>query len=129
MGVDAPVQTLADKVTDFIYEHAPYKDKDVLRERVQKHLVYKTCRVLIDEHNMVAAVCMFNISNNGEVAFITDVTIRKDYSGKDFMRNTLLHFMKFWPLKYLIGDRTNEKGIQIGHRKIWSVERFLRRRV
>ena len=122
------IDELADKVTDFIYERAPYKDKDLLRERVQKHIVYKTCRILVDGNGLVGAVCLFNISNNGTVAFITDVTIRKDYSGKDFMRETLLHFMKIWPLKYLIGDRTNEKGIQIGKRKIWSVERFLRRK-
>jgi len=40
--------------------------------------------------------------------------------------------MKIWPVKYLMFDRTKDKdgkAVQIGERKVWSTERFLRRKV
>jgi hypothetical protein len=120
-------QVIIDKATDFIYENAPFKNKDKLRARIQKHLSYKTCRIFIDSANMVYAVCLWNIVDSGKVAFITEMTIRKDYRKKDIMRKILIDGMKIWPVKYLMFDRENEDG-SIRGRKLWSTKRFLRRK-
>ena len=118
---------LVDQVTDFIYERAPYKDKEELRARVQKHIEYKTGRILVDGNGMVVAVCLYNIMPGGQTVFVTELSISKDYTKMDFMRQTLVEAMKIWPLKFIMADRENKDGSNRG-RRIWSTERFLRRK-
>jgi hypothetical protein len=118
---------LVDKVTNFIYERAPYKDKEELRGRVQKHLEYKTGRVLISRDGVVGAVCLYNIMPGGQTVFVTELSISKEYTKLDFMRETLKAAMRIWPLKFIMADRENKDGTNRG-RRVWSTERFLRRK-
>lgn len=113
---------------EFLCYYAPYKDINELRERIQKHRNYKTCRILIDGAGMVFAVCLWNIIDNGQAAFVTEMTIRKDYKKKDIMRRILAEVMNIWPLKFLVFDREKKDGTHKGKRRIWSTERFLRRK-
>lgn len=115
--------------TEFIWHYSTYEKKDELRERVQKHLAYKTCRVVLDKANLVCAVCLWNISPDQVEARVADMVIREDYSKKDLMRRILIDGMKIWPVKFLRYCRDYTKdGSNRGSERIWSVERFLRRR-
>jgi hypothetical protein len=121
---------LADKITDFILKYATYKEKEELRERVQKHLEYKTCKVVLDQDGCICAVCLWNISPDGCEAHIIDMVIREDYRRQDIMRFILREGLKIWPVKFL---RWNRDYTEDGHDrwqepKVWSVERFLRRK-
>jgi hypothetical protein len=129
MGV-ATEQSLAEKAAEFINRYATYKDQDQLRERIQKHLEYKTCKIFLDEAAHVCAVCLWNISPDGLEAHVIDMVIREDYRKQDIMRAVLIEGLKIWPVKFLRWNRDyNEDGHDRWREpKVWSVERFLRRK-
>lgn len=114
----------------FINHYAHYADEEKLRERVQKHIAFKTCKILLDKDGNVCFVCLWNISPDVLEAHIIDLVIREDYRNKDTMREILREGLKIWPVKFL---RWNRDYNTDGHDrwsepKIWSVERFLRRK-
>jgi len=121
---------MTDDPTEFIYRYATYRDKEKLRARVEAHIKYKTCKILFDKTGMVCAVCLWNISPDGEVAEVTDMVIREDYRKMDLMRWILTEGRKIWPVKYL---KFNRDYTEDGHDrwpepKLFSVKRFLRRK-
>ena len=120
---------IAHEAAIFIFRYATYKDEEDLRERIQKHLAYKTCKIVLDKDGAVCAVCLWNISADGIEAHIVDLVIREDHRGKDFMRWMLREGLKIWPVKFLRWNRDyNEDGSDRWREpKVWSVERFLRR--
>lgn len=121
---------MLDKVTEFIYKYATYKDKEVLRARIQKHIEYKTCKIILDKDDSVVAVCLWNISPDGVEAFIVDMVIREDFRNTDIMRKILREGLKIWNVKYLRWNRdyNNDGHDRWREPKVWSVERFLRRK-
>lgn len=121
---------LTDSPTEFIYHYASYKDKDKLRERIQKHLEYKTCKILLDEAGFVCAACLWNISADQLEAYVIDMVIREDYRKTDIMWQILEAGLKIWQVKFLRWNRDyNEDGSDRWREpKVFSVSRFLRRR-
>jgi hypothetical protein len=120
---------IAEDAADFIIRYATYKDKDELRERIQKHLAYKTCKIVLDKTGSICAVCLWNISADQQEAHIIDMVIREDYRKTDLMRKILKEGLEIWPVKFLRYNRDyNTDGHDRWHEaKAWSVERFLRR--
>lgn len=116
---------------EFVMHYATYKDKEELRERIQKHIEYKTCFILFDETDYVCAVCLWNISSDGKIAEVSDMIIREDTRGTDIMRRMLGNTRKIWPLEYLKYNRDyNEDGHDRWDKpKMFKVESFLRRKV
>jgi hypothetical protein len=115
---------------EFIYAYSTYKDKEKLRDRIQRHIAFKTCKVVLDKDGFVCAVCLWNISPDALEAHVIDMVIREDYRKTDIMRWILREGLKIWPVKFL---RWNRDYTEDGHDrwtepKVWSVERFLRRK-
>lgn len=117
------------EIACFIMERSTYADKTNLQNRIKAHITYKTCRIIYDKDGRICAVCLWNIGPDGLVADVTDLVIRNDYRKKDIMRRILIDAMKIWPLKFIRYNRdyTPDGVIDRGSR-MWSVERFLRRR-
>ena len=78
----------------------------------------------------MAAVCLWNISPDGMEAFVIDMIIRKDFRNQDIMRCIAREVIKIWPVKFIRYNRDyNKDGHDRWHEpKVWSVERFLRRK-
>jgi len=105
-----------------------YKQKTI-EERLEKHLAYKTCRIILDEDGYICACCLWNIDDGTIVAEILDLAIREDYVKKDLMRRILLDGMQVWPVKFIKYRRDyTENENNERPQRVWSVERFLRRR-
>lgn len=118
-----------DKATDLVYDNSTYVNKEELRERIKKHYEYKTCKIVLDKDAEVCAVCLWNISEDGKVAHVLDMVIRKDFSGKDLMRRILAEGMKVWPVDFITYDRDyTADGSNRGKRRLWSTKNFLRRK-
>lgn len=121
---------IAEKAAEFVYRYATYKDIGKLRARIQKHVEYKTCKIVLHQDGSVVAVCLWNISPDGLEAHIIDMVIREDYRKTDIMRQILRDGLKIWPVKFLRWNRDYNEDSHDRWRepKVWSVERFLRRR-
>lgn len=121
--------TSIDKIVEFLKRYTTYKSSEKLREKVEGHLRYKTCRIYFDDDGAVYAACFWNISDDQQYAHLTDLVIREDWRGKDLMRTILKDGLKIWPVKYLKFDRDyTEDGSSRGRTRMLSVERFLKRR-
>lgn len=123
-------KNLVDMATDFVMDNSTYIDRAFVRDRISRHIYYKTCKILFDDRGKVCATCCWNISPDGQIADVLDMIIRKDYRGKDIMRGILMLAVKMWPLKYLRYNRdytiTGESRWQ--EPKKFKVSSFLRRR-
>jgi hypothetical protein len=64
-------------------------------------------------------------------AFIIDTAVREDYRKHDFLRWILREGLKIWPVKFLRWNRdyTLDGSDRWKEPKIWSVDRFLRRKI
>ena len=111
---------------EFLWHYHQKYDKEELRTRVQKHIEYKTCRIILDKDGFVCAVCLWNIEDHGHSAHIIDLAIREDKRKTDMMRKILRNGMQIWPVEFLVFER-NYDGRRPG-KKVWSTERFLRRK-
>lgn len=114
---------------EFLYHYSTYVDKEKLRARIQKHFEFKTCLILYDTHDLVCAICLWNIVDDGKAAHIVDLVFREDKRKHDLMRKILMNGMRIWPVKFIVYDRDYTRdGANRGRQRIWSVERFLRRK-
>jgi hypothetical protein len=116
------------EIADFIMKYAVYSDQGELYDAVQKHISYKTCKIVTDDKGKICAVCLWNI--DGDEAFVSDLVIREDYRKKDLMRRLLLDGLKSWPIKYMRWNRGYNKdgSMRWPESKRWNVESFLRRK-
>jgi hypothetical protein len=90
---------------EFIYHYATYTSKDELRERIQKHIEYKTCKILFDEARDIYAACLWNISPDGLEAYVIDMCLREDYRNGKTVIEILKEGLKIWPVKFLRYNR------------------------
>lgn len=115
---------------EFVMHYATYTDKESLRERIQKHIEYKTCKILFDTRSFICAICLWNISVDCLEVEIIDLVIREDFRNKDLMRQILMEGLKIWPVKFMKWNRdyTKDGSSRWHNPKIFSVECFLRRK-
>ncbi len=97
---------LTNNLVEFICHYTAYNDKEKIQECIKKHLEYQTCIYVTDNNNNIAAVCRWNIEENGKVAYILDLIIRKDFRNKEFIKNLLIKgLIKYPTVEFLVYDR------------------------
>jgi len=119
-----------DAIVRFLLKYTTYKSADKLKEKVEGHLKYKTCKIFFNEKKEVIATVFWNI-DEPDTAHITDMVFREDHRNNG-MLNKMWHVLadniKIWPVKYLKYDRDyTEDGSNRGPTRKISVLRFLRR--
>ena len=120
--------TIIDEAADFLLKYSTYEDREKLRERIQKHVQYKTAYIVRDKNDSIVSVCLWNISPDYAVVDVFDCAIREDHRGKDLMRRMLWNGLKTWPVKYIRYEKGYDDGLQDKPKTVWSVERMLRRK-
>jgi hypothetical protein len=119
-----------DDPVKFMLHYSTYKTYETLAVRLQAHKDYKTCRIVVDPYdNTVISVCLWNIMDNGKTAHVLDFIVREDWRNKNLGIKILKDVMRIWELEKLIWDKGYDDGLQEKPMKVWSVDRFLRRRI
>ena len=121
---------MIDAIVRFLLKYTTYKSADKLKEKVEGHLKYKTCKVFLNGKGEVIATVFWNI-DEPDVAHVTDMVIHPECR-RNGMLNKMWHVLaeniKIWPVKYLKYDRDyTEDGSNRGLTRKISVARFLRR--
>jgi hypothetical protein len=121
---------------EFLWYYAEDKNgkkvykKETLEKKVQAHLQNKMCRIILDQDSNICACCFWSIDPDCVVATVTDLVIREDYKDKDLMRRILIDGLKIWPVQFIKYRRDyTENEHEERPQRVWSVERFLRRKV
>ena len=116
-----------ESITDFILLYSPYKDREVIKDIIQKHLEYKTAIVVYDD-NEIIAVCRWNISPSGRNANILDLIIRPDWRKKNLIKRILLKGLRMYPnVKWLVYEKgydTNKPMKKISVEKLLKYRRM-----
>ena len=115
-----------EKIIDFAVKYLPFKDRDILRQEIGKHLKYRTCMVIYDGDEIIAA-CRWNLSPSGTVAKILDLIIEEKNRGKGLIKRMLLKGLRMYPtVKYVIWERQSKYPFR--EPVIYPVEIILRRK-
>lgn len=115
---------------EFMLHYTTYTTCETLALRVQRHKEYKTCRIVVDPlDGSIVCVCLWNVSADGKVAHVIDLVIREDWRNKGLVQRILEDGRKIWPIEKLTWERGYDDGLIDKPMKIWSVERFLRRKI
>jgi len=121
-------EELLNKLTDFVKEHLPYRDSNLIKQYIEQHENYHTIDYAVDEKGDIVGVCRWNITQGGTTAHLLDFAVRKDFRSKGVGRDLLkrgLH--RFNRVKYLIYERG--KKYPNRKQKMIPVEQILKRRV
>lgn len=94
-----------DEITKFMIEDGggeySWVDYPILRDAIEKHLEYKTI-IVVDDDIGVLAVCRWEMTHDGLVAYIINLTIRKGKRTKKLIKNILSYGLSMFPEAELI---------------------------
>jgi GNAT superfamily N-acetyltransferase len=115
------------KIADFIQRYAPhYTDRELLKEYILKHWEFKTAFVMMDGEE-IAAVCRWNISDDGKVAEILDLYIDEKFRGKKIIQMFLQKGLWIFPqVKYIRFERFMKYPNR--EKSLIPIEKVLKRR-
>lgn len=116
-----------EKIADFIQKHAPhYTDRELLKEYILRHFEFKTAFVMQDGE-AIAAVCRWNVSEDGMVAEILDLYIDEKLRGKKIIQQFLQKGLWIFPsVKYIRFERFMKYPNK--EKSLIPVEKILKRR-
>lgn len=119
------LKNVVSQATTFILENSRYTDKEKIEEVIQKHIEYKTCLIVYDDNDEITAVCRWNISEDGIVAHILDVIVRKDQRNLKLLRRLIYKGFEMWPgVKYLSWERLRKYPYR--KPKMYSLEQLIK---
>jgi hypothetical protein len=71
-----------EKIVDFFLKYSHYTiDRERAKEWIKLHLGWKTCFIMYDAKE-IAAICRWNIEDEGKTTKVLDLYIREDWRGK-----------------------------------------------
>ncbi len=117
-----------DRLTDFLIKYHKYEDKEIVKEYVAQHLKYGTIDWATDENDEIVAVVRWNMSEDGTVAYILELSIREDLRGRkigsDFIVKALVRFPQLEWLEFgrWMKEHKNKR------RKL-NINKFLKKRI
>lgn len=99
------------KIVNFVIKYSWHKDRKLIKDAIEKHILFKTCIILYKDktEKEIVAVVRFNISASGKVAHILDIIIVPEYRHKRVMKILLLKGLRMYPsVTHLLFERENK---------------------
>ena len=115
-------------VVRFVIKYSWHKDRKLIKDAIEKHILFKTCIILYKDKSEkeIVAVVRFNISQSGKVAHILDIIIAPEYRHKRVMKILLLKGLRMYPsVTHLVWER--ESKFPNRKQRYISVSRLLKR--
>ncbi len=118
------------KIIDFIQDNLPYNDRSLIKDYIQQHEFYGTCDYELDEKGEVIYIARWNITGN--IVFICDFAVRKEYRNKRFVwcvliKNLKKHLPQYPQVRFVEWKRGNKYPNR--KQRIYSIYELLRRNV
>lgn len=113
------------KIAEFFLKYSTYDlDIETVKKYILQHLEWRTLFVIKNGED-VAAVCRWNIENDGTTAKVLDLYIREDWRGKKVIQQLLERALHIFPLlKQIKFDRNKFPNRET---KIIPIDKILKR--